>query len=118
MRRKLKLLMVVLVVFVASVGFLELDLDVTELRRGQQRLPSVLANLLLNAIHHGGAGVIRVRVEMAAAAVDNAPGTADAGSGFGLGLQLVERLLQRFGWRVRRMDGERISVGIEPAVPI
>lgn len=96
-------------------------------------IETVLANLLLNAIQHGGAGVIRVAVDDAAANMDNPAGSAGTDTGFalrenrfatrenhfatrenrfGLGLQLVERLLQRFGWRVSRVDGERVNVQI------
>ena len=77
-------------------------------------IETVFANLLLNAIQHGGPGVIRIEVEARAGSIVNPPGSAGADGGFGLGLQLVECLLQRFVWQMLRQEGESIEVRVQP----
>lgn len=65
-------------------------------------IETVLANLLLNAIQHGGAGTIEIEMSGHSLTISNPSG--DGGSaGFGLGLQVVRRLLQRFGWSVEQL---------------
>jgi signal transduction histidine kinase len=63
-------------------------------------IETVLANLLLNAIQHGGPGPVRLMIDDNGAQIDNALASEPALPGFGLGLVLVERLLQRFGWKL------------------
>ena len=63
---------------------------------------TVLANLLLNAIQHGGAGRIDIAIADAGLELANPVADAAVGAGFGIGLQVVQRLLGRFGWTVRR----------------
>jgi signal transduction histidine kinase len=63
---------------------------------------SVFANLLLNAIQHGGPGRIDVEIGATGAVMVNPPRPDSDASGFGLGLTLVERLLQRHGARMHR----------------
>jgi signal transduction histidine kinase len=63
-------------------------------------IETVLANLLLNAIQHGGPGPVRLMIDDNGAQIDNALASEPAPPGFGLGLVLVERLLQRFGWKL------------------
>jgi signal transduction histidine kinase len=85
--------------------------------RGQARWPlpgevaeTVLANLLLNAIQHGGAGRIDIAIDERGLELAN-PVAGHATGGFGIGLQVVQRLLGRFGWTIRRDDGAtRVSV--------
>lgn len=59
----------------------------------------VLANLLLNAIQHGDAGTIVIDATPASLTILNPRVLADTG-GFGLGLQIVQRLAARIGWEV------------------
>ncbi len=67
---------------------------------------TVLANLMLNAITHGGAGSIRIeyaKFELTisnplASAPANPKGEALETTGYGLGLELSRRLLARFDW--------------------
>lgn len=60
---------------------------------------AIAGNLLLNAIQHGGPGEIRVELDSSGLSISNGAGsgTPDAG-GFGLGLVLSRRLLERIGW--------------------
>lgn len=79
---------------------------------------TVLANLLLNAIQHGGAGRIDIAIADAGLELANPVDDNAAGSGFGIGLQVVRRLLGRFGWTVRRDDGAtRVSVVVGAQAP-
>ena len=60
---------------------------------------TVLANLLLNAIQHGDAGTIVIDATPASMTILNPRVSAETG-GFGLGLQIVQRLAARIGWNV------------------
>lgn len=60
---------------------------------------TLLANLLLNAIQHGGAGVIEVEADAGRLAIGNRTAATDA-PGFGLGLEIARRLAARIGWRL------------------
>ncbi|GGA76997.1 hypothetical protein GCM10011521_14040 [Arenimonas soli] len=67
---------------------------------------TVVANGLLNAIQHGGAGTISIDATPDGLQMHN-PLPVDAGpAGFGLGLPLAERLLARFGWTLSRTEAE------------
>ena len=73
---------------------------------------TLLANLLLNAIQHGGEGVVALEADGAALTLRNPPDPA-AAAGFGLGLRIVERLAARIGWQVafaRRADSVSCQV--------
>lgn len=59
----------------------------------------VLANVLLNAIQHGDAGTIVIDATPASLTILNPRVSAHTG-GFGLGLQIVQRLAARIGWEV------------------
>ncbi len=63
---------------------------------------TVLGNLLLNAVQHGGPGVVEVHADGTGLTVVNPPGTEPTLAGFGLGLRLSQRLLERFGWRLQQ----------------
>ena len=68
---------------------------------------TLLANLLLNAIQHGGEGIIVLEADDTALALSNPHATTSV-DGFGLGLRIVERLAARIGWEValvRQADG-------------
>lgn len=76
---------------------------------------TVVANGLLNAIQHGGPGLIRIEATTTGLLMEN-PRAPDSGSsGFGLGLLLSERLLARFGWTLSRTETlERVRLCLAP----
>jgi signal transduction histidine kinase len=67
-------------------------------------LEAVLANLVLNAIQHGGSGEVQVAASSAAITVRNRRDPSRSTGGFGLGLRLVGRLCERCGWQLQRLD--------------
>jgi signal transduction histidine kinase len=75
---------------------------------------TVLANLLLNAIQHGGPGVVEVHADDNGLTMVNPPGAEPALAGFGLGLRLSQRLLERFGWRLQhdRPPGRNVATRV------
>ena len=64
----------------------------------------VLANLLLNAIQHGDSGRIEAELSGSEFRLSNLLSVQSAPGGFGLGLQVVRRLLERFGWSLSREE--------------
>lgn len=70
-----------------------------------EAMETVLANLLLNAIQHGGPGRVEVVVARRALLVANPVGNVTSPPGFGLGLQVVQRLLTRFGLELASLPG-------------
>lgn len=81
-------------------------------------LETVLANLLLNAVQHGDAGLIDVEIRRAGVRVSNPLPAAQAPAGFGLGLKLIERVLDRIGWTVRlELHSDAAMVTVEPRFP-
>lgn len=95
---------------------------------------SVVNNLLLNAIHHSGAGTVRVQVGPRGLSVeDRGAGIAPEdlsriferryrgadSRGLGLGLYVVKRMCDRLGWSVAATSGAgggtRFDVGFGPA---
>lgn len=76
---------------------------------------TVLANLLLNAIQHGGPGQIRLRLDGEGMRMVNPASATPEASGFGLGLELVQRLLERFNWCLARGGVSEYVVRIGPS---
>ena len=77
---------------------------------------TLLANLLLNAIQHGGEGIIVLEADDTALTLSNPHATTSV-DGFGLGLRIVERLAARIGWEValvRQADGVYCQVRWAP----
>ncbi len=58
---------------------------------------TLLANLLLNAIQHGGPGIVAIHVDADALVITN-PRASDHMPGFGLGLNIAHRLAARIDW--------------------
>jgi len=87
-----------------------LQLDVADNLHWQaprEIVEAVLGNLLLNAIQHGGEGTITLAVDMHAMVLRNPSAPAHGSdSGFGFGLQIVERLCVRCGWQLRRSEAD------------
>lgn len=80
---------------------------------------TLLANLLLNAVQHGGEGVVVLEADEEGMVLRNPPPVAGS-SGFGLGLRIVERLATRIGWSVAfalRPEGVRCEVRYGPGPP-
>jgi signal transduction histidine kinase len=84
---------------------------------------TLLANLLLNAVQHGGEGVIVLEADDDGLVLCNPPQAADSAngpSGFGLGLRIVQRLAGRIGWSIAttlQPDGMRCEMHW-PAGPV
>ena len=74
---------------------------------------TVLANLLLNAIQHGGPGEIAIDLQQARLRLRNST-AASSGDGAGLGLRLVERILGRIGLVLRfSREAGVVTVAVE-----
>jgi len=74
----------------------------------REAVETLLANLLLNAVQHGGAGMIEVEADATHLTICNPPTTADA-PGFGLGLDIARRLAARMGWLLEmRASDQRV----------
>lgn len=77
---------------------------------------TLLANLLLNAVQHGGEGVVALEADEEGMVLRNPPPMAGS-PGFGLGLRIVERLAARIGWQVafaQRPEGVSCEVRYGP----
>lgn len=62
---------------------------------------TVIANVLLNAIQHGDSGSISIQLSPHSLTIRNPASTETHSEGFGLGLQIVQRLLQPFGYNLQ-----------------
>jgi signal transduction histidine kinase len=70
----------------------------------------LVANMLKNAVFHGGPDCIEVIVEECGIEVRNGlPDTPSTG-GYGLGTQIAHRICERFGWTFKLTVGERLAV--------
>lgn len=63
----------------------------------QDVIETLLANLLLNAIQHGGSGTITLHADAEALVLSNTTASHSA-PGFGMGLDIANRLAARMGW--------------------
>lgn len=61
-------------------------------------IETVIANVLLNAIQHGDSGEIHIALTTEALTIRNPAASVANNEGFGLGLQIVQRLLQPFAF--------------------
>ena len=64
-------------------------------------IETVIANVLLNAIQHGDSGEIHIALTSEALTIRNPAASVANNEGFGLGLQIVQRLLEAFGFGLR-----------------
>ena len=79
-----------------------------KLDRYQQKLPTtvcriVISNLIRNAYQHTQSGIVDIRQEGNKVVIENISdddksNTPQGDLGFGLGLQLTEKLIHKFGW--------------------
>ena len=70
----------------------------------------LVANMLKNAVFHGGPDRIEVVVDECSIEVRNGlPDTPSTG-GYGLGTQITHRICERFGWTFKLTVGERLAV--------
>lgn len=73
---------------------------------------AILANLLLNAVQHGS-GSVQIESAIDGIVITNPTSGYTDAQGFGLGLEIVQRLAQRLGWRVERLpDAEHVRMRI------
>lgn len=81
-------------------------------------IAAILGNLLLNAIQHGGQGTLSLRLDGDALQLCNPCEPQIAAGGFGLGMELVRRLLAPIGWQLR-LDVEqgRACARLSRAIP-
>lgn len=80
--------------------------------RPREIIETVLANLLLNAIQHGGQGIITITADAGGLFLHNPRAAAEV-TGFGLGMRIVGRLASRIGWQVtfsREVDGASFAL--------
>ncbi|MFC0682586.1 sensor histidine kinase [Lysobacter korlensis] len=61
---------------------------------------TIVANVLLNAIQHGGAGPVVIHGDAGELTITNVRRHDAERGGFGFGLQIVRRLGQRIGWSI------------------
>jgi len=79
----------------------EIDVPATlSFRAPDEVAETILANLLLNAIQHGGPGSIALHASASALVITNPTLHASPADGFGFGLEIVRRLAKRVGWTV------------------
>lgn len=74
-------------------------------------IEAIVANLVLNAIQHGAPGTIAIDIDAHTLGVANAVHDGDPTPGFGLGLEIVERLTSRVGGviTILQNDGRRAT---------
>lgn len=72
----------------------------------QEIADAIFGNLLMNAVQHGGPGVISVQIQSGAVTIANPKGPS-GGEGFGVGLGIVRRLVERAS---ARLD---VHIGVE-----
>ncbi|MGQ0800788.1 MAG: sensor histidine kinase [Pseudomarimonas sp.] len=99
---------------------LEIDVD-AEWSLSEEVAETVLANLILNAISHGGAGSIHIQWADNELSISNPldvlHGDAGGSAGFGLGLELSRRLLARFAWRLHQAQhADRMVTRLQTSV--
>lgn len=63
----------------------------------REPVETLIANLMLNAIQHGGAGIVEISLDTDTLTIRNPLAGRDT-AGFGVGLQVVRRLVERLGW--------------------
>jgi signal transduction histidine kinase len=80
---------------------------------------TLLATLLLNAVQHGGEGPIQIEVTTVQLTISNASTCSDA-PGFGLGLNIAQRLAARIGWQLStQLSAQRFCCELRwPDMPV
>lgn len=67
-------------------------------------IEAIVANLVLNAIQHGAPGTISIDIDVQRIRISNAVHQGDSTCGFGLGLEIVERLTRRVGGAITTLQ--------------
>jgi len=70
----------------------------------------LVANMLKNAVFHGGPDRIDVVIDECSIEVRNGLPDTPSTAGFGLGTQIAHRICERFGWTFELTVGERLAV--------
>lgn len=73
-----------------------------------EMMETIFANLLLNAIQHGDPGEIHVRLTRDTLTISNPTSSLPYRDGFGLGLQIVQRLLQHVDCTMQYQQNDSI----------
>lgn len=78
-------------------------------------IEAILANLVLNAIQHGAPGTIAIDVDAQKLQIANAVHQGDSTPGFGLGLEVVERLTRRVGGGITTLGHDGFHFTPQPS---
>lgn len=70
----------------------------------------LVANLLKNALFHGGPEPIEITISASGLVVRNSLQQATSTPGFGLGCQIAHRICERFGWRFSLTLGNGVAM--------
>ena len=88
----------------------DLDVPATLVAAGPAEVvEAILANLIHNALQHGGPGTVTVRATAAALVIANPRRDVPDDGGFGLGLEIVHRLAGRIGWTLDMRVGDDMT---------
>lgn len=94
---------------------IQLDVGVEVLEIENDLLSIVVSNLVRNAFQHCASGVINIKVSQSGFFISNAVDADSAAetAGFGLGLQLTQRICHKLGWQFEyQQDLDRVNVSV------
>ena len=88
----------------------DIESDQTEHQLPEALCQIVITNLIRNALQHTHEGTIRIKQSNASLTIINQNITQDSTTeslGFGLGLELTERLVEHYGWRYKNESTDK-----------